>query len=87
MLLDCHERLLNLKEKIKQEKLILEDEIHYLIINKEKSKVAWYKIPGMLLYFTILPIWDPVHYKLIMKTLVRITTTNPEIQKDDPRQN
>jgi len=87
MLLDSHERLLNLKEKIKQEKATFDDEIHYLIINKENSKVPWYKIPGMLLYFTILPIWDPVHYRLIMKTLVRIATTNPEIRKDDPPQN
>lgn len=87
-MLDSHERLINLEEKIKREKEIFMDHFHYMVINGQTDKpVPWYKIPGKIFYFALLPIIDPVHYKIIMKTLERIKTTNPGIHKDDPPQN
>jgi hypothetical protein len=87
MLLDSHERLLSLKEKINQENEVLMDHFHDMVMNKPQRKTPWYKIPGRLLYFSLLPITNPFRYKLIMKTLERIETTNLGIHKDDPPQN
>jgi hypothetical protein len=87
MLLESHERLVSLNEKIKQENEVLMDQFHEMVMNKPHKKVPWYRIPGKILYFSLLPITNPFRYKLIMKTLERIETTNLGTRKDDRRQN